>query len=228
MITYDIIKATEKKHRIIHHEVRTGDGSIKTIKYSGIRAGLCWPTITSPGYFCIFGEEWHKVGKDELRENRGKLHLLAEGESDSLSLNDLFSKLTGAAQKLHCGDIHIKWDEESYSFEGAFWEYTRKHDIHSDTGHLYPAPHSDNIILGISWVQEWLKAGLLDIPEQSIVYGQLKKISKLDLEDALEKKFYAVNGLRYAVSAFQEDPPHWTQPPYYKVDNGRPYSWMAL
>jgi hypothetical protein len=227
MITYDIIKATEKKHHIVEHEIREEDGSTRKIKYSGIRAGLCWPTIASPGYFCILGEEWRNVDKDEIRKNRGKLHLLAESESNSLSLNDLFSMLTEATEKLCCGYVHFEQEEEGKrsGFESAFWEYTREHDIKSSI--LSPAPYSDNMILGTSWIQDWSKAGLLNIQEHAIVFEQLKKISKADLEDQPEKKFYAVNGLRYAVSAFQEYSPHWSQPPYY-VEETRPFNWKTL
>jgi hypothetical protein len=74
-------------------------------------------------------------------------------------------------------------------------------------GRLEQAPFAENFQLSIALINDWLKTCRLELPEHSIARQQLKRISKQELDDKPENKFYAINGLRYAVAAFHKFKP---------------------
>jgi hypothetical protein len=115
-------------------------------------------------------------------------------------------------------------DEESSNYAEIYRNYTFKEKI--SIGSLSQAPYVDNFRLGLSLIKDWMKVGLLDISEKSIVYDQLKKITLADLEEMPEIKFYVINGLRFAIGAFEKYPvSHYVYPIQRNYYSG-PASWM--
>ena len=100
MAIYNVISARILNNQVIVHEVDTGKDTIQTLKYSAVRAGLSWPTPSSPAYFIVLGEEYimedaeHYDDESHSNQPRGKLRLFSEHEFSGLSLVDFFTRLT--------------------------------------------------------------------------------------------------------------------------------------
>ena len=199
MQNYSVVKAEKAENRIITHILDMGNGETKTVQYSDVRAGLSWPTPTSPGYYCILGEEHHEINKYEGVKRTTNLKLLSEREFPGISLDELFAKLTDDTSLLRCSRIFTDMSDEYDGYVELFREFVIgiKH-----SGYLNPAPYTEVFFLGVSRILDWTKSGKLDIPEKTFVHSQLKGITKADLADSPETIFYAVNALRFVVGAF--------------------------
>ncbi len=201
---YNVINARKTK-RGISHDTITTDGETRTSSYSAVRGGLSWPMGTMPAYHCILGEEHIYFDRDDLRDQRGKLHLLSECEYPGLSIDQMFDKLTDDCARLCCSTVYTLTEEKYTDYLGAYQNFCHEKKI--KIGRLEQAPFAENFQLGASLINDWLRTGSLILPEQSIVREQLKRISKQELADKPEDKFYAINGLRFAVAAFHKFKP---------------------
>jgi hypothetical protein len=197
---YTVIKAERSDGIIIHH-LDTKDAE-KIIRYADIRAGLSWPTEEAPGYYCILGERYEDFLRFEGIERRGELRLLAEYQYEGVSLSDLFARLTDDLAMLECQSIYTDTEEPFLGHVETFWEFRSK--TGAKMGNLTQAPYAANWLLGVSWIQDWIRSRLLSIPETSAAYSQLKSIAKSDLAESPENRFFAVNALRYVVGAFHK------------------------
>jgi hypothetical protein len=198
---YNVIEARKSKNRITH-VVAKQDGGTESLIYSAVRGGLSWPAGTMPGYHCILGEEYIYINKDEAESQRGKLHLLSEHEYPGMSIDMMLARLTDDVTQLHCGEVYADTKEEYQDYLESYQDFCYKKKV--SLGRIEQAPFADNFQLGISLINDWLRTGRLVLPEQSIVREQLKRISKQELDDKPENKFYAINGLRSAVAAFHK------------------------
>ena len=93
---------------------------------------------------------------------------------------------------------------------------------------LCPAPFADNFRIGLSLIQSWRDRGLLEIPGDTVIYNQLKSITKADLEESPETKFHALNALRFAIGAFEKYRPtpfrfRFNRP---RIHDSGPNDWM--
>lgn len=161
-----------------------------------------------PGYHCILGEEYVYTNRDDEKVQRGKLHLLCEYEHSGMSIDMMFGELTDNVVQLHCGTVyaHTMQEQAEYAdYQKAYRDFCYKKKVR--LGRLDQAPFAENFQLGIALIKDWLRTGRLVLPEQSIVREQLKRISKQELNDKPEDKFYAINGLRFAVAAFHNFEP---------------------
>ena len=76
-------------------------------------------------------------------------------------------------------------------------------------------------------INEWMRMKALEIPENSLVYSQLKNVVVPNLEESPEKRFYAINGLRFVIAAFQKYPEsHYVYQAPRRTSYG-PHSWMG-
>lgn len=199
MEPYIVTKSEMADNGMITHTIVT-KGDDKVLHYHDVRGGLSWPTEAAPGYYCILGEKYSETYRFEGMNRRGELRLLAEREFNGISLNDLFAQLTDDTAMLECRSIYTDTEEPFKGHVETFWEFVHKKGV--KTGSLTEAPFVDNFLLGISWIQDWVKEGLLSIPETSVIYSQLKTISKADLAESPEDRFPAINALRFVVGAF--------------------------
>jgi len=197
----DVVKAEKAGTGVITHTLNSGE----TIRYLDVRAGLSWPTATSPVYYCVLGEEYDERNKYEGVEHKGTLKLLSEHESPGISLDEILAKFTDDTSLLRCSRIFVDMSDEYDGYVESFREFVI--GIHR-SGYLHPAPYADNFLLGVTWIQDWTKSGKLSIPEMTIVRSQLKGITKADLAESPETNFYAVNALRYVVAAFHKMRPN--------------------
>ena len=199
MQNYNVVKAKKAENGIITHILDMGDGKQKTVRYYDVRAGLSWPTVTSPGYYCILGEEYYETDRYEGAKRKGNLTLLAEHEFPGISLDELFGKLTDDTSLVRCSRIFADMSDEYSGYIDSFRTFVTGI---KNSGYPDQAPYADNFLLGVSRIRDWTKSGKLDIPEKTIIRSQLKGISKADLADSPETIFYAVNALRFVVGAF--------------------------
>jgi len=201
---YNVIEARKSKNQITHI-VAKQNGGTESLRYSAIRGGLSWPAGTMPGYHCILAEDFIYFDRDEGGDQRGKLHLLSEYEYPGMSIDAMFAKLTDDVTQLHCGEVYADTKEEYQDYLEAYESY--RYDKKVRLGRLDQAPFAENFQLGIALITDWLRTGRLVLPEQSIVREQLKQVSKQDLDESPENKFYAINGLRFVVAAFHKFKP---------------------
>ena len=201
---YNVIEAKKSK-KWITHIVAKQDGGTERKEDSAIRGGLSWPMGVIPGYHCILGEEYVYTNRDDKKVQRGKLHLLGEYEYLDTSIDMMFAKLADDVVQLHCGTVYTHTNEEYQDYLEAYRDFCYAKKV--SLGRLDQAPFAENFQLGISLIKDWWRTGRLVLPEQSIVREQLKRIFKQELNDKPEDKFYAINGLRFAVAAFHKFKP---------------------
>ena len=201
---YNVIDARKSRNGVTHI-VAKQDGGTEIKKYSAIRGGLVWPVGSMPAYHCIVGESFVYFDKDETESQRGKLHLLSECEYPGLSIDTMLAKLTDNVTQLYCDTVYADIAEKYQDYLEAYENYRYEKKVR--LGRLDQAPFADNFQLGVSLINDWLRTGRLILPEQSIVREQLKRISKQELDDKPEEKFYGINGLRFAIAAFHKFKP---------------------
>ena len=206
----------EKRFTVCYH------GAEKKL-FSSIKAGLSWPTSSSPGFYCLLGEEYRVPGRFENpKAEKGKLILLADHESKSPFPDKLFDPLTDDCTLFHCDSIYT--DLKNHEGDvGIFRDWMYDKNMRVD---LVEAPFSDSFGLGVSLIRRWADASLLELPEGSL-REQLKKLTAADLEESPETRFYAVNALRFVVSAFEKyRPPIHISFNGHRVNNFGPTGWM--
>jgi hypothetical protein len=186
------------------------DGTSK--QYVAVRGGLSWPIMEEnlPAYYCIIGEEL--IPAAQRRENqRGKLILLSEYEArDILSLSTFFTKLTDDAKLLECNTFYTITEEfqgKDYSADTeAFRKFMYERQI---TAHLEEAPWVGRPDLGIYYINEWKKKGLLEFTEGSHARDQLRMVVA-EKVNQLPQMFNAANALRFVICGFEKNKPNPT------------------
>lgn len=198
MNDYLVTRARKISGGVSHVILREGGGGTETIRYAAVRAGLSWPRADMPAYHCVVGEI------RAVHQHRGRLVLLAEREYPGLSIEIVFDKLTDDLSMMLCSDVYTLTDHERDSdYIDAYQAYMIEKRV---SARLDQAPFADNFQLGIYLIKDWIRMGRLELPEKSVVRDQLRRISKVELDPKQhpERKYYAINGLRYVVAAFQK------------------------
>jgi hypothetical protein len=204
-----IIRSERAKNGVIIHHAMPPFPPVseqETYFSRAVRCGISWPMPEKkvPGYFCIFGEEWDPQCEYEgYRNTRGKLRFLAEYVHENLSLLEFCKKLGEDTTRLYCDSLYSTGHEDYAEELALFAKYLS--DQHQ-RGYLQEAPYWKKPGLAIGIMQDWQKRALLDIPHDTVLYGQLKNIQAIDLED-LPEKFFAVNALCFVVAAFEVHTP---------------------
>ena len=215
MIGDSIIRSEYGKNGTVVHHASSLTSTIQNETYfsRAVRCGLTWPALEKgvPGYFCIFGEQWvPEMAREDRRGTRGKLILLSEHEHGKYSLLDFCKKLGEETARLCCDHIYATGDddfeEETLLFNKYCWDQHIK-------GRLEAAPYWKKPGLAIGLVHDWQTKGLLEIPENTVLYEQMKRLQTVDLVD-LREKFFAASALCFVVGAFEVSQPYsmtgWT------------------
>lgn len=88
----------------------------------------------------------------------------------------------------------------------AYSDYTNRKKVFS--GQVEMAPFADNFLVGVSLIKDWLDAGRLLLPPETIVYKQLKQIGRTELAAPdVREKYFAVNALRFTIGALEKYTP---------------------
>jgi hypothetical protein len=170
-------------------------------RYLAIRGGISWPTVHSPAYFCVVGQEYIDAPVWE-KKPAGKRVLLAEYKSESLSLSaGFYGRIVDIAEQMLCLRFYVELPEDrsDCGYLSDFQNFAR--DKNSGV-YLDAAYDTDNFQLGVSRIKGSIDSGALIVPEDSIVYQELRIFAKSDLDDLPEERFHAVNGLRHVVGSY--------------------------
>lgn len=214
-----VVKARRAEKGIIVHELDNGE----IRQYIAVRGGLSWPLMTEkplPAYCCIVGEELISAPQREQNQ-RGKLIFLREYEApDILLQSEFFTKLTDDAHLFECNTFYTVTKEfrgEDYS--GCTERFQRFVYENKIAVHLEEAPWAADPDHGIGYIKEWMKKGLLELPEESIVRNQLKMLVDQKLNQ-VPQMFNAVNALSFVICSFEKYKPSLTEKDWRKRQRG--------
>jgi len=200
--------------------VKKPDGKQTTFVCRDIRGALVWPTLNSPGYYCIFAQR-----NDPTPQGKLPLQLLGEA---SLELpKQIFQKLMQDAKRLGCYEFYNDYQDGNEELIRAFYEYSRYQQ--NSNIKFTKAPFSKSFHIGILLIKEWAKNNTLNIPNNTILRDQLKNIDTADLSDKPEEKFFAVNALRFIVATVEKADWHRghvvISDPQREKERGDPGGW---
>ncbi len=207
---YYPVETKKTENGITVHKVNTGKEQLEIFPYFSIRAGLNWPviegTLSCPGYYCILGEQYKDEVRFEGKEDlRGNLIFFKEYESPNLFLDRFFQQLTDDCTLYHCDKLYaeeINLNEKHEHYAEAFRDYASRNETRH--GYLVDAPYQNDFLVRVNLIQRWIGDGLLKLPQNTIVYQQLKSMSEESLGDSPRIKFYAVNALGFALGGFHK------------------------
>jgi hypothetical protein len=194
-------KLTIKQRKPLIIEIGEGDKAV-TKKFLGARVGLSWPSPLNPGgYFIIVGQEMRRL-------ITGECPLMVLYEFSGLTMPKVYDTLFD--QMVFHGATEI-YAELSGRFENYViaLDQQRKAKRDEQEIRLLDAPFKQSFIHGNEMIKKWLKDikdGLkpaLTIPKGMIIHSQLREIREQDLKGEPEHKFFAINGLRYVLGAFE-------------------------
>ncbi len=205
-----IINSEISKNGVIVHNTTSKDVKYLSRKVLG---GIVWPINEKsiPGYFCIMGEEWIEQSRFEgYQDLRGKLRLLAEYVFEKYSLSDFCRRLGEDTARLCCTSIYATGEEDSAEQTRFFNQCISEQHIR---GILEEAPFWKNPGIGIGNLEDWEKRSLLEIPDDTTLFDQMKHIQDIDIAN-MSEKFFAVRALCFVVGKFQIDGGSDLQPGY--------------
>jgi hypothetical protein len=198
------------------------EGTDETQRYVAIRGGISWPTVTSPAYYCIVGMT--DSGRHDVKKKIvGNYVLLAEFTSDLLGLNTFYSRLTDAADQYCCRNFYVEIPEQRHEC-GYLHDFDDFQRDRNSKAYLTEAYDVDNFMLGVSRIRQSIDERKLPIPEQSVIYEQLQSITKEDLQDNPEEKFYGINALRHVIGSYFRLPPRLYKA---RVKRRPPVNWRT-
>jgi hypothetical protein len=173
------------------------------------RAGLTFPTVKSPGYFCIFGLQSVVTHRDKR-----PLELLAEGSFTDQ--DKFFASLTRHMRLMRCPVVYGDCSKAFQSNEVEFEKYVNRNGVRNIN--LYDASEFDGFESSYAGFEaarapmdEHGKKGLLDISEKSQLREELRAIDEDDFK--LQKpweKFPAVNAFNHVIMSYVISP--WVKP----------------
>ena len=214
----------ERHGNITTHTLNNGG----QINYAAIRGGMSWPLVSEniPAYYCIVGEEYVPASRYEGQSAlRGKLHLICEYDAPDiyLSLSGFFSRLTDDVTHLLCNDFYgVTENYRGENYQGYVEALQNNTYENKVAVSLQEAPWAEKPDLGIQHIMTWQKKGLLDIPTDSTLYGQIKQLQPEDLKQI--ETLQAVNAFRFVISAFEKYRPGGLSG-FVPNRTGRPYGF---
>jgi hypothetical protein len=174
-------------------EIYYEDGSKKAISLEAIKGGIAWPP---PGYYCI-------IGRYSFPDKNLKKKLILLTESEATLPEDLFQELYNDAKKLRCFEFYGEVDEANYEYYNQFSRFMERAMV--DRIRLIPPPIKD-WQAGILGILKYVRDNALDMPRDSILYGQLGSMTSEDQQDSRKSAFYAVNALKNLIGSFEIQP----------------------
>jgi hypothetical protein len=197
------VEVKDKTQDGIWIEVTQEDGKTTREHFRGVRCGLAWPSVISPGFYCVVGQ----LSKS-LPTGRYPLRLLKEGQEHVLNVlfQNLFDDLGQFGAYEIFGDLTSKFQSYILDFNQHYVS-RRLQDVK-----LTPAPFHQSFSHGIYVIRSWIKDEALHIPTGTITRDQLKMIKEEDLKGDVEDRFFGINALRFVVSAYEVSPVYPSPP----------------
>lgn len=201
MEAFEIISARKRDNNSLVLTIKDRESEEHEDKcYAAIRMGIHWPTLTSPACFVIVAQDYPVSG------NQGRRELIAEYISDSIGMNDFYRKIVHYADNVHCHTIYavLPDDHDECGYLQDLEKFSRDFDC---SLRFEKSFSGDDIRLSISRIKDSMDSGSLKIPENSMVFEQLTGITRDDLLDSPEERFYSIDALGHALDGFYRYPP---------------------
>jgi hypothetical protein len=182
-------------------EITDDEGKAQDKTFLGVRCGLSWPNSYNPGgYFILVAQE----GK---RLITGECPLLVIREFEAKTMEALFEKMFNEMGIFGCFEIFTPIGGRYESFLQALDSYRKaKRELQDVKVKLAPYGEmtQQSFIHGNDIISKWLKVIKgLTIPKDFAIRSQLREMRDSDLKGEPQDKFFAVNGLRYVLGAFE-------------------------
>ena len=174
-----------------------------------IRGALVWPTIESPGYYCIVAQ------RTQLNQ-RAKLPLVLLTEFEASLPKQLFHQLKKDAKKYACGQFYNQVKKENADLRELFYEFCRYQGIINIE--LLNPPLVGKLHIGAALIIEWITDKALDLTQASILLNQVRMMEVPDLQHKPEEAFFAINALQMLIVSLEKEP--WIAPPNFGMDQG--------
>jgi hypothetical protein len=192
------MEITVKREGTFCSYTKEEDGARQVFHCRDIRGAMVWPTLTSPAYFCIFAQQ------TDLNV-QGKLPLVLLSEGEGALPHKFFSELIEQARQFWCRQFYVDFQKENREVINLFNDMCRYSRVNSIE--LKRAAFGSNFTFGLGLARQWAADGALEIPDGSIMRGQLSAISAEDLtQQGIEERFYALSGLFYIVGSVEKSP----------------------
>lgn len=196
------LSATKDGYRLLV-QVHNEKGKLLTERlYLDRRVGVTWPSLHTPGYFCIMGLY------DEPEPRR--LRLLREYETGDRT--ELVRKLAVASQQLGAHWLLADLGPDYAPYERAFLNHCRARNIRGLQ--LIDVADISGFIRARPTIDDLSKRRLIRMPRSSILYGQGLTMSpdNISTQDGIrpEQLWYAVNALGHVVCSYDHWP--WRNP----------------
>jgi len=193
-------------------------------RYVAVRGGIAWPSATSPGYFCIIGQEYIKQDPLVDKTEAGRWFLLAEGEGSLLSMARFYREICDRAVQMLCRRFYAELPDDR-------WECGYLNDLEdvADKCDSSLSVHQgetaeDYFVQGLSRIHMAMEEDRLPIPDDSILYSQLRSITVDELANHPENNFYAITALTHVLGDFLRFKPKPMEP--YRMPP--PPDWRAV
>lgn len=198
---YQLQSAQKLPSGFILHNVKTYPGSVspERIRYYGLRFALVFPSAKSPAYFVgggteVFDEKMEPVSGEIIR-------VTVEYTGEGLGLDSFFDRLTDEMTAQLSETAYADLTKED--FKQTVYSYLDRRGLRNLT--IQQAPYSD-FVLRMAKVKDYDDRGNLILDKGSPLYNDLRAISRLDLEDEPEIRFYRLNALSMLVGGFSKYP----------------------
>ena len=180
--------------------------------YSAIRMGLHWPTAESPACFVIIAQAY------PVSDTRGRREVIAEYVSESIGMSGFYRQIIHYAQELYCTRLYAVLPDDRY--ECGYLQDLEEYSWRKECFLSIDESLVDNFFLSVSRIRDSIDSGNLVIPENSVVYEQLREFTREDLQDNPEERFHYVDALGHVLDGFYRHPP--VNQPYVNRPNA-PY-----
>ena len=188
------ITRSEKK-RITTHWTTNGK-----YQYGAVRGGVSWPTSanSAPSFFMIIGQGFDAV------DGLGGYVELAEFQSEDVSPERFYSKMTDYATMYGIDEIYCDMAEHKSSYVDGFNEFASKIEGHLS---LIQSPYAENFSFSVGILRDFWKKGVLEFLKGGKLSDQLRSLSESDLnEKTLEGGLFAVNAARFVMGSYSKFP----------------------
>lgn len=195
-------------------------------RFKAVRGGLNWPSVDgeTPGYYCILGEPF---AEHDPHAELTEVWLLRERQIDDISFSSFCESLTDDCLMYSCETVYA---DRTGPFEEMIRGFHEWKDIKGvKLPDIMQAPFADNFHFGVSLVRDKVKHGNFKPQRDSILNGQLSRMAKVDLKEWPEKRFFAINALRYVISGLVKYRPHLIRAtgPVFSHLAGKQGGWLV-
>ena len=219
MAIYKLVRAEKVNAGFIKHSAIMPGGQESEYQYQSVRIGLVFPTVDNPSYFVVGGME---IDDPYFASDRGLVRIIEEVEIADLSLDSLFNAVTDSYTSMLCDQVYMDFAANE-DYRMRFWNYLDQHNLRVS---LLDVPYKD-VVLRFSLLRDYNDSGCLAIDKSSALFQDLQGVSKENLRDSPETKFFRLNALSYLLAGFSKFPPHKPLKFNNRVDIGGSHGWMV-